>query len=106
MSSKNPFLSVDQQIVGDIFTSTEVMDNLTILCDDFGARFGGTEEERLAAEFLHFICVYLRKSASKKIKIMPVGSICQRFNSPPNRVKKFLQAYKFKRLRHKVTPIT
>lgn len=51
MSHQNPFLSTDQQIVGDIYTSTKVMDNLTILCDDFGSRFGGTEGERQAAEF-------------------------------------------------------
>ncbi len=52
MSSKNPFLKQDQQIVGDIFTSNEVMDNLTILCDEFGSRFGGTAGERQAAEFI------------------------------------------------------
>ena len=48
----NPYISLDQQIVGDIYTSTEMMDNLTILCDDFGSRFGGTEGERLAAAFI------------------------------------------------------
>lgn len=50
--STNPFLALDQQMVGDIYTSTEVMDNLTILCDDFGSRFGGTPGERQAAEFM------------------------------------------------------
>ena len=49
---KNPYLSLDQQMVGDIYTSREVMDNLTVLCDDFGARFSGTPEERKAAEFI------------------------------------------------------
>lgn len=48
----NPYLSIDRQMVGDIYTSPEVMDNLTVLCDDFGSRFGGTEGERLAAEFM------------------------------------------------------
>ncbi|MEM7345050.1 MAG: M20/M25/M40 family metallo-hydrolase [Chloroflexota bacterium] len=52
MTTNNPFLTTDQKIVGNIFTSREVMDNLTILCDDFGSRFGGTEGERLAAEFI------------------------------------------------------
>ncbi|MCP4543909.1 MAG: M28 family peptidase [Chloroflexi bacterium] len=51
MSQQNPFLSLDRQIVGDAYTSTETMDNLIILCDDFGSRFGGTEGERQAAEF-------------------------------------------------------
>lgn len=47
----NPFLSVDRQIVGDVYTSSEAMDNLIVLCDDFGSRFGGTVGERQAAEF-------------------------------------------------------
>ena len=48
----NPYLSLDQKIVGDIYTSSEAMDNLSRLCDDFGSRFGGTEGERLAAGFI------------------------------------------------------
>jgi Zn-dependent M28 family amino/carboxypeptidase len=51
MTNSNPFLALDQQIMGDIYTSTEAMDNLITLCDDFGSRFGGTEGERQAAEF-------------------------------------------------------
>ena len=48
----NPYLAIDQQMVGDIYTSSEVMDTLTVLCDDFGSRFGGTPGERQAAEYL------------------------------------------------------
>jgi Zn-dependent M28 family amino/carboxypeptidase len=48
----NPYLSLDQQIVGDIYTSPETVENLSVLCDDFGSRFGGTQGERLAAEFI------------------------------------------------------
>ena len=51
MQAQNPFLTVDQQISGDIYTSRQAMDNLVVLCDDFGSRFGGTEGERRAAEF-------------------------------------------------------
>ncbi len=47
----NPFLDIDRQMLGDIHTSSEPMDNLTILCDDFGSRFGGTAGERQAADF-------------------------------------------------------
>ena len=50
--TNNPFLTIDQQIVGDIYTNNELMENLTILCDDFGSRFGGTPGERQAAEFM------------------------------------------------------
>jgi Zn-dependent M28 family amino/carboxypeptidase len=48
----NPHISLDQKIVGDIYTSPEAMENLSRLCDDFGSRFGGTEGERLAADFI------------------------------------------------------
>jgi Zn-dependent M28 family amino/carboxypeptidase len=51
MKNHNPFLSEDQKIIGDVYTSTEAMDNLTILCDEFGSRFGGTDGERRSAEF-------------------------------------------------------
>ena len=52
MSTNNPFLEIDRQVMGDVYTSTEMMDNLAVLCDDFGSRFGGTEGERQAAEFM------------------------------------------------------
>ena len=52
MRQQNRFLSVDQQVVGDCYTSREVMDTLVTLCDEFGSRFGGTEGEREAAEYL------------------------------------------------------
>ncbi len=48
----NAYKSLDQQIVGDSYTSSEAMDNLAVLCDDFGSRFGGTEGERQTAEFV------------------------------------------------------
>lgn len=43
---------IDTLIAGDCYTSTEAMDNLTILCDEFGSRFGGTAGEKQAADFL------------------------------------------------------
>ncbi len=52
MSRSNPFLAIDQHIVGDVYTSAELMDNLIFLCDELGSRFGGTEGERQAAEFI------------------------------------------------------
>ena len=48
----NRYLETDRHILGDIYTSSEPLDNLTVLCDDFGSRFGGTEGERQAAEFM------------------------------------------------------
>lgn len=48
----NPYLELDRALLGDIYTSLEPMENLTVLCDDLGSRAAGTPEERLAAEFL------------------------------------------------------
>lgn len=48
----NPLADVERNLVGDIYTSREVMDNLEVLCDDFGSRWGGTDGERRAAEYL------------------------------------------------------
>ncbi len=52
MNKKNPYLQIDRHMVGDIYTSHESMENLTVLCDDFGSRFAGTPEEYKAATFI------------------------------------------------------
>lgn len=49
---ENPLLPLEQRLVGDVYTSREVMDTLEVLCDDFGSRWAGSEQERRAAEFL------------------------------------------------------
>lgn len=48
----NPFLDIDRLMVGDIYTSNEVLDNLLALCDGFGSRFAGSDEEQQAADFI------------------------------------------------------
>jgi Zn-dependent M28 family amino/carboxypeptidase len=65
---KNPFLQIDRAIVGDIYTSREVMDNLTVLCDDFGARFAGTPDEKRAAEF---IAETFRRYGLQEVRLEP-----------------------------------
>jgi Iap family predicted aminopeptidase len=45
-------LSIERQMVGNIYTSVTVMDMLAVLCDDVGPRFGGTEAERRGAEYI------------------------------------------------------
>src|SRR5947207_1719940 len=47
----NPFLDVERRMLGDVYTSSAAMDNLTVLCDDFGSRFAGTAGERQAVDF-------------------------------------------------------
>ena len=48
----NPYLELDRAMLGDIYTTTEPMDNLIMLCDEFGSRTPGTPDERAAADFL------------------------------------------------------
>jgi len=43
---------VERSIIGEICSSSEAMDNLTVLCDEYGGRFVGTPENRAAAEFV------------------------------------------------------
>jgi Zn-dependent M28 family amino/carboxypeptidase len=69
MTRKNPFLSTDLQIVGDIYTSSEALDNLIVLCDEFGSRFGGTPGERQAAEFMQ---VKLKEYGLANVRLEPV----------------------------------
>ena len=52
MTTSNNYLEIDQKMIGDVYTSSESMDVLTTLCDVYGSRFGGTEGERLSAEFM------------------------------------------------------
>jgi len=43
--------SLEKRLIGEIWTSTELYANVETLCD-FGSRFGGTESERQARDFL------------------------------------------------------
>jgi Zn-dependent M28 family amino/carboxypeptidase len=39
---ENPYLEVDKKIISEVYTSSEPLDNLKILCDVHGSRFPGT----------------------------------------------------------------
>lgn len=41
-----------KKILGEVYSSSEAFDNLTVLCDDFEGRFVGTPENRGAVEFM------------------------------------------------------
>ena len=43
---------IERQILGEIWTSGDMMESLRYLCDDLGSRFGGTESEHRAAAYL------------------------------------------------------
>lgn len=43
---------IERRVLGDVWTSDEIYRNLLHLCDDLGARFGGSASEHAAADFL------------------------------------------------------
>jgi hypothetical protein len=43
---------IEKKIIGDIRSSSEALDNLIVLCDEFGGRLAGSEENRKAAKFI------------------------------------------------------
>jgi Zn-dependent M28 family amino/carboxypeptidase len=45
-------IDIDRLMVGDIYTSDEVLDNLIVLCDGLGSRSAGSAEEKKAADFI------------------------------------------------------
>ncbi|MDP2872927.1 MAG: M28 family peptidase [Bacillota bacterium] len=48
----NGFLEAEKQLIGDLATSREAWNNLVVLCDRFGSRFGGTEGEKGARDYI------------------------------------------------------
>ena len=48
----NPYHEVDKTILSEIYTSSESMDNLEILCDVHGSRFPGTPGDLGSVEFM------------------------------------------------------
>jgi len=42
----------EERILGEVYSSSEPLENLEILCDEFGGRLAGSRENRLAAEFI------------------------------------------------------
>ena len=49
---KNPYRDLDAQILGDVYSSKAPLDNLTVLCDEYGSRWAGTPGDRGACEFM------------------------------------------------------
>jgi Zn-dependent M28 family amino/carboxypeptidase len=49
---KNPHLEVDKKIIAEIYTSSEPMDNLEVLCDVYGSRFPGLPGDEAAVNYI------------------------------------------------------
>ncbi|MFP3952200.1 MAG: M28 family peptidase [Candidatus Bathyarchaeia archaeon] len=48
----NPYLEVDKKLLGEIYSSSEPMDNLKSLCDIYGSRFPGTPGDKGSVEYM------------------------------------------------------
>ena len=48
----SPYLDIDKKIVSEIYTSSEVMDNLQTLCDVYGSRFPGTPGDQGSVKYM------------------------------------------------------
>jgi hypothetical protein len=48
----NPYLDVDKKIVSEIYTSSEALDNLKVLCDVYGSRFPGTHDDQASVKWM------------------------------------------------------
>jgi len=49
---ENPHLEVDKRIVSEVYTSSEPLDNLKILCDVYGSRFPGTSGDLGSVKYM------------------------------------------------------
>ena len=45
-------VQLEREMLGDLWVSPEIWDNLTYLCDVCNARFAGTDDERRAGDYL------------------------------------------------------
>jgi hypothetical protein len=48
----NPYLDIDKKIMAEIYTSSEPMDNLEVLCDVHGSRFPGTPGDKGSVDYM------------------------------------------------------
>jgi len=48
----NPYLDIDKKIMAEIYTGSEPMDNLEVLCDVHGSRFPGTPGDKGSVDYM------------------------------------------------------
>jgi len=48
----NPYIEVDKKIVSEVYTSSEPMDNLKVLCDIYGSRWPGTPGDQESVKWM------------------------------------------------------
>jgi aminopeptidase YwaD len=48
----NPYRELDKRILGQVYGSTETMDNLVVLCDEYNSRWPGSGDDRASCEYM------------------------------------------------------
>ncbi len=48
----NPYEKLDKRILGEVYGSSETMENLVVLCDEYNSRWPGSGDDRKACEFM------------------------------------------------------
>jgi len=48
----NPYGALDKRILGEVYGSTETMDNLVVLCDEYNSRWPGSGDDLKACEYM------------------------------------------------------
>ena len=48
----NPIKELDKRILGEVYSRSETMDNLIVLCDDYNSRWPGSGDDRDACEYM------------------------------------------------------
>lgn len=52
MADQSTVREIEKYVLGEVWTSDEIYTNLRYICDDLGSRFGGSDSEHQAGEFL------------------------------------------------------
>jgi len=48
----NPYEELDRRILGQVYGSTETMDNLVVLCDEYNSRWPGSGDDKASCEYM------------------------------------------------------
>ena len=48
----NPYAELDKRVLGEVYGSTETMDNIVVLCDEYGSRWPGSGDDRASCEYM------------------------------------------------------
>jgi hypothetical protein len=46
------YRDLDERVLGRVYGSTETMENLVVLCDEYGSRWPGSGDDRKACEYM------------------------------------------------------